>query len=188
VQRLPIKISREVLFAFLAYVLISFVYFGWSYLLEMSSACLGCTTDVALYVWSFAWCPYAILHGQDIFHTDLIWAPTGYSMAWTTFAPGLALLASPFTLLFGAVISYSLTALLMPALSAFACFILCRHITRDFWSGFLGGYFFGFSTYEIVHIICHLAITPIFIVPLALYLVLRKLEGAQSLIGSLLCF
>jgi len=180
VQRLQNKVAKEVCFAFLAYLLISFVLFGWSYLPEMGSKCFGCTTDVSLYVWSMAWCPYALLHGLDIFHSNLIWAPTGYNMAWTTFAPGIALLASPVTLVFGPVVAYGLTCLTIPALSALACFVLCRHITRDFWSGFLGGYIFGFSTYEIVQIICHLAITPIFIVPLALYLVLRKIEGTIS--------
>jgi hypothetical protein len=177
---LPVKFAREVLIAFFIYSLFSFLLFGWSYLPALGSACFGCTTDVALYIWSMKWCSYAILQGLDIFRSNLIWAPTGYNMAWTTFAPGLAFLASPVTLVFGPVIAYGLTCLLMPALSASACFILCRHITKNFLAALLSGYIFGFSTYEIVHIICHLAITPIFIIPLALYLVLLKLEGTIS--------
>jgi hypothetical protein len=180
VQRLQNKLAREVCFAFLAYLLISFAYFGWSYLPEMSSQYFGCTTDVSLYVWSMAWCPYALMHGLNIFHSNLIWAPTGYNMAWTTFAPGISILVSPITLVVGPVIAYGLTCFSIPALSALACFLLCRHVTRNFWSAFLGGYIFGFSTYEIVQIICHLAITPIFIIPLVLYLVLRKIEGTIS--------
>ena len=37
----------------------------------------------------------------------------------------------------------------MPAVSAWAAFLLCRHLAGRFWPSLIGGYLFGFSSYEL---------------------------------------
>ena len=48
--------------------------------------------------------------------THAAWSPSGVNLAWTALLPGLPLLFAPLTLAAGPVISYSIAAVLMPAL------------------------------------------------------------------------
>src|SRR6201994_1942647 len=67
----------------------------------------GLFTDPQIFVWSFAWWPHAILHGQNPAYTHEIWAPGGYNLAWATSVPGLALGLAPLTLAFGPILAYN---------------------------------------------------------------------------------
>src|SRR5258708_32373617 len=49
--------------------------------------------DPNLNVWSLSWWPYAIGNGLNPLYTHAIFAPAGYSLAWVTTMPPLALLA-----------------------------------------------------------------------------------------------
>ncbi len=108
----------------------------------------------------------------------MIFAPDGYNLTWATSVPGLALAFAPVTWAFGPVASFDLAAILMPALDAFAAFLLCRHVTRSTWASLAGGYLFGFSTYVLAGTLDHIHTTAVFLVPLAALLVLRFLEGS----------
>src|SRR5260370_36540389 len=68
--------------------------------------------------------------------------------------------------------------LLLPALSAWAAFILCRYIVRQRWISLLSGYIYGFSPYILgEQIFGHLHLTAALFVPLFVYLVLLHLDG-----------
>ena len=116
----------------------------------------GLFRDPQIFVWSFAWWPHAILHGLNPFFTHAIWEPDGYNLTWVTSVPGLALAFAPVTLLFGPILAYNLASILMPALAAWAAFLLCRRLTGAIWPSLVGGYLFGFSAYlfsaELTHI------------------------------------
>ncbi len=162
----------------LGYGAISFVFFGARLLTSPGSQWVGNKIDPQTYIWSFAWVPHAIVHGQNPLVTDAIWAPSGVNLTWTTFVPGLALLFAPITLLFGAVVSYNVAAVLLPALAAWTAFLLCRHVSRETWPSFVGGFLFGFSSYMLGHVWAgHLNLTATFLVPIAALVVLRAIEG-----------
>ena len=92
--------------------------------------------------------------------------------------PGLALVFAPLTFLVGPVAAYNVAAVLMPALAAWTAFLLCRYLTGAVVPSLVGGYVFGFSSYEIEHAgRGHLNLTSIFLVPLAALVVLRYLDG-----------
>ena len=42
---------------------------------------------------------------------------------------------------------FNVAELLVPAVSAFTAYLLCRHLTRSLWASLVGGYLFGFSSY-----------------------------------------
>ena len=117
------------------------------------------------------------MHGENPFYTHAIWAPSGFNLAWTASAPGLAIAFAPLTLAFGSIVSYNVASVLMPALAAWTAFLLCRHITRATWPSLAGGYLFGFSTYMLGGVLAHIHTTSVFLVPLAVLVVLRFLEG-----------
>ena len=130
--------------------------------------------------WFLAWWPYALTHHIDPLFTRLIWYPTGVSLLWVTSVPLLALLGWPVTAVFGPVLTYNLLIITAPVCSAWAAYFVCRHLARDFAAALIGGFLFGFSTYETSQSIGALNLTVIFCVPLLLLVVLKRLDGALS--------
>jgi hypothetical protein len=161
-----------------AYSLLSFLFFGLRLVLEPGSQYLGAYDDPQILIWSFAWWPHAILHGQNPFVAHAIWPPGGVNLTWGVTVPGLALLFSPLTLTAGPVAAYNVAAILMPGLAAWTAFLLCRHITRAFWPSCVGGYLFGFSSFVVTHEWDQLQVVALFAIPLVALVVLRYLEGS----------
>lgn len=131
-------------------------------------------------VWFLSWWPYALTHHLDPFFTRLIWYPTGVSLLWVTSVPLLALLSWPITASFGPVLSYNLLIVTAPPLAAWCAYFLCRHVTRDFYAALIGGFLFGFSSYETAQSIGALNLSIICCVPLLLLVVLKRLDGELS--------
>ena len=163
--------------AFVLYVALSLLYFGLRLLIEPGRQYVGVFADPQIPIWSFAWWAHALVHGQNPFVTHLVWAPSGVDLAWVNTVPAFAVALSPLTLLAGAVVSYNLAAMLLPALSAWAAFLLCRHLTQRFWPSFLGGYLYGFSSYVLGHVVGQPQLTAVVVMPLLALVVLRALEG-----------
>jgi hypothetical protein len=159
------------------YTAAAFCFFGLRVALHPGSRLVGTGADPQIFVWSFAWWPHAIVHGENPIVTHAIWAPDGVNLAWTTTVPGLALLFSPLTAAIGAVASYNVAAVLMPALSAWTAFLLCRRLTARFWPSFVGGYLYGFSSYVIGQELGHLHASSVFLVPLVALVLLRYLDA-----------
>ena len=162
----------------LGYASVSFAYFGWRLLPHPGRPYVGQGRDPQIFIWSFAWWPHAILHGQNPFVTHAIFAPDGLNLTWATSVPGLAIAFSPLTLLFGPTASYNVAALLMPALAAFTAYLLCRHLTRSTWASVAGGYLFGFSSYVLGQELGHMHASSVFLLPLVALVTVRFIEGA----------
>ena len=134
--------------------------------------------DSVFYAWALRWTPWALLHGQNPIFSDRIFAPTGVNLAWTAFIPGPAVVMWPVTRLFGPIISYNVLMALSPALAAWAAYLVCNRVTRAFWPSLMGGYLFGFSTYMVGQMHGHVNLVLIFPVAIAVYLVVRRIEGS----------
>jgi hypothetical protein len=94
--------------------------------------------------------------------------------------PLAALLMWPLTSLYGAVVSYNVLSLVAPALAAWTAFLLARYLTRDTPASLIGGYLFGFSSYELGEMLGHLNLDMIFVVPLLVLLVVQRIRGDLS--------
>jgi len=164
---------------FLGYGLVASLYFAVPTLVADGPHYVGYGYNPQIFIWSFAWWPHAILHGENPFVTHVVWAPDGVNTMWSTTVPGLALLFAPLTLLAGAVTSYDVAAVLAPALSAWTAFLLCRYLTRDLWASLVGGYLFGFSSFVLSEGGAggNLNLSSAFLLPLAALVVLRFLNG-----------
>jgi len=128
-------------------------------------------------MWSLAWWPHALSHGLNPLITHAVWAPNGYNLTWATTIPGPSLAVSPITIAAGPIAAYNVLALLAAPLAAWTTFLLCRHVTRTFWPSVLAGYVFGFSSYQLGHLRGQVNLVLVFLVPLLVLLVLRRLEG-----------
>ena len=152
-------------------------YFGERIVAHPGRYLIGYGRDPQIFVWSFAWWLHALETWQNPFYSHAIYAPVGINLAWATTVPGLALLFAPVTALFGPDVSYNLAAMLVPALSAFTAYLLCRHVTRSTWASLVGGYLFGFSSYMLGQEQGHLHMTSVFLVPLIALATIRYLQG-----------
>ncbi len=137
-------------------------------------------TDPNFYLWSMQWWPYAVSHGLNPLFSNQIGAPHGYSLAWATTAPAVDLLMWPVTAAFGVLVSYNLMLLLVPPVSAWACFLAARRLTGRFWPSLLAGVAYGFCPYELVHNWQGQPnLTAIALFPLMAYLVLHWWDGTM---------
>jgi hypothetical protein len=130
--------------------------------------------------WFLAWWPYALAHHIDPFFTRLIWYPSGVSLLWVTAVPLLSLLGWPITAVYGPALTYNLLIVTSPVFCAWAAYFLCRHVTRNFAASLIGGFLFGFSTYETSQSFGALNLTIVYLVPLLLLVVLKRLDDELS--------
>jgi hypothetical protein len=135
--------------------------------------------DPSIFVWSLRWWPYALTHGLNPLHTVQLGAPAGYNLAWDTTVPPLALLAWPLTASVGPVAAFNLLAAFSIPLSGWAAFVLCRRLTGQFWPALAAGFVYGFSAYEMNHIVAgQLDLAFSLLLPLMAYLVVAWRDGA----------
>jgi hypothetical protein len=181
-HRLRPRTSRgQSLTALAVYAVLSVVLIGRHALVDPAHtcACLG-LGDPGLFMWGLQWWPHAITHGIDPFWTSTIWNPTEINLPATTSIPGLSLALWPVTATLGPVVSYNVATLLSPILAGWFAFLLCRYVTGAWLPSLVGGYVFGFSSYELGQMIGHLHLVPIFLLPAAVHLVLLRLDEAIS--------
>jgi hypothetical protein len=163
------------------YLAISLLLAGWPALGHPKTLHVGLGIDPSQMMWFIAWWPYAVLHRLNPFISRVIWTPSGANLTWTTSIPAVALVLTPVTWLFGPVVSYNVAAVLAPACSAWAGFALCRWLTGNFTAAVLGGLLYGFSPYELGHVLAgHLCFTVNFVPPLCLLLFGRLRERSLT--------
>ena len=93
---------------------------------------------------------------------------------------------APLTALLGPVASFDIAAVLLPAVSAWTAYLLCRHLTGRFWPSLVGGYLFGFSSYMLGHVLGQPQLTAMFAIPLVALVVVKAVEGTLDRWGIVL--
>lgn len=141
-------------------------------------------TDPNFYTWALDWWPYALRHGINPLYSVQIGAPGGYSLAWASTAPSVAVAMWPVTALFGPVVAYNLVLLTIPPVSGCAAFIAARRLTGRFWPALLAGAVYGLSPFELIHTMQGQPnLTVIALLPLMVYLVLAWRDGTLGRTG-----
>lgn len=136
----------------------------------------GSGSDPFIFIWDFAWWPWAIAHHQNLLHTNLLWQPLGVYLGWITSIPLLAIVGSPLTILFGPVFTYNVFIICAPVLSAWMAYFLCLKITQSPQAALFGGYLFGFSTYEMAQETAALNLNFTAFIPALLLVIIMRLR------------
>ena len=165
--------------AFVVYLVSSAIIFGGSTLAHLGTEYIPRqdASDSEFFRWALAWAPWAVAHGRNPLVTDVLHAPQGASLVWTTAVPGPALAMWPVTAVFGPLVSYNVLTLLAPALAAWAAYLLCRRVSHRFWPSLVAGAVFGFSAYMTIQL-NHPNLALSFPIPLLVYFVVRRVEGS----------
>jgi hypothetical protein len=161
--------------AFTLYAAISIIFIDHG--LSLTRNILGAGSDPFAFIWFLRWWPWAMIHHLNPVYTHLVWQPLGIYFAWVTSVPLLSLIGLPFTLLSGPVLAYNVLNLSAPVLSAFAAYHLCLKITKAPLPAIIGGYLFGFSSYEMAQSLAALNLSFTVFLPLLLLLVLMRLNN-----------
>jgi hypothetical protein len=155
---------------------------GWAQLDQASM-------DPNSFVWCLRWWPYAVAHGLNPLHTTALGAPSGFGLAWVTSVPPLGLLAAPLTAAAGPVVSFNLLIAVALPVSGWAAFAVCHRLTGKFWPALAGGAVYGFSAYELNHVIAgQLNLAVSLLLPVIAYLVLlwwQRAIGSAALVALL---
>jgi hypothetical protein len=165
--------------AFALYLVASVLIWGGSMLAHLSTYYIPRqdSPDSDFFRWALAWGPWALTHGRSPLFSDVVFAPSGASLTWVTVVPGPAVAMWPVTHFFGPLAAYNVLVLLAPALGAWAAYLVCRCLTDRFWPSLLGGFLYGFSAYIAIQF-NHPNMALVFPIPLAVYLMIRRLEGS----------
>jgi hypothetical protein len=129
------------------------------------------TNDPLQTMWNLKWVAWQLLHGHDPFRTRAIYYPGGVSLSWNTLMPTLGILVAPVTLTAGAVFAFALLMTVAPALASLTGFWWLRRHTRRSSAAALGGLVVGFNPYMSGHLLGHLDLTFVALVPVMLMLV-----------------
>lgn len=163
-----------------SYLVLSWLFFGRGLVGSFSTAVIGKGPDPGLFVWLLAWWPHAIRDHLNPILTSAVFAPGGANIAWGLQDPLAMLVLMPLTVACGPIVAHNVLMLIAPGLAGWAAFVLCRHLARDFLPAWLGGYVFGFSPYMLGGMAGHEHVLLVFPLPLAVYVVLRRLAGQIS--------
>ncbi len=166
---------RERAIVLVLYVALAFV-FTLPNSIHPSQALLGRGGDNYLHAW-FLWeFARAVVHGQNPFHTTLILYPIGANLAWATTDILCQIMAVPFSLLLGPVLTYNLTLVVQLALGAFFARLLCQRVCGDTAAATIGGMIFGFSPFLLAHAWGHLSLVTTFPLPVYVLALGRLLD------------
>jgi hypothetical protein len=105
--------------------------------------------DTAQQVWFLAWVPFALTHGHSLFYSNWVLYPSGINLMDNTAMPLLGLIAVPITGLFGPITAYNLLLRAGFTLSAFAMFVVVKHLVRWWPAALAAGLLYGFSPFMV---------------------------------------
>lgn len=134
-----------------ALILEAQIHFWGSVLAPHEHAFLGRTgyyADPLQFMWFLNWWNDALSHHINPLYSDFLWYPTKVSTLWVTSIPFLSIMTAPLQKAYGIVFTYNLLTILSPILAATSALILCYFLTGSWLPSFIGGFFFGFSSYE----------------------------------------
>ena len=124
----------------------------WTATAGPSSVMTCACTDAGRGMWYVEWSAWALTHGHGLFHSTLLFHPTGVNILSDTSIQAVGVVMTPVTLLFGPVVSFNLAATLTPVVTALSMFWLLQRWVRWTPAAFLGGLAYGFSTFVVVQL------------------------------------
>ena len=163
---------------FIVYLLIAFV-FTSPLVFKLNGSIYGVRGDHFVQLWESWWRKKALLSGESLTYTDLIYAPSGYDFSGSPIQPLPTILNLGLTLLTNEVLALNILLLLSFPLSGLAIYLLVKRLTGNKLASAFSGLVYAFSMYHFSHAWEHSTLISIYWVPFyALGLV--NLDGKKS--------
>ena len=170
----------------LVFLLASVAIYGHGALGHLGSVVIGSGyipgRDQAQVSWFLAWTAHSLSNLRSPLYTHYLNAPEGLSLAWATSSLLLGTLATPLTLAANAFASFNVLLMLAPGLAGWTAYLMCREVAgrEAFWPSVGGGVTFALSSYETTQAGSHLNLASVYLVPLLILVVLRRIDGRMG--------
>ena len=129
--------------------------------------------DLWLNYWNLWWWKRSLLEWRSPFESLALFHPFGVDLRCHTHSIFNQVLAMPVNLAFGEAAAYNFCVFFQRALSAFATWLLVRHVTGNRSAAFFAGLIFGFFPYAMERSLEQLNLTSTGFLPLVLFFLLR---------------
>jgi len=141
---------------------------------------IGNGDDMWVHYWNNWWVKRVLQQGGSVYHTSLLFHPTGVSLlfhnfAWINVALWLAL--EP---IFGGIAAYNLTHLIHIPLCGLGMFSLVRYLTKSDAAAFLSGLIYAFWPHRMLHV-NHPNVVSTEAFPFLMLVLLRLFEGRKPI-------
>ncbi len=165
--------KRGYLLALLAYIGLS-ILVTWPIIAHLTSEYAGGRSDLWVHQWSYWWVKYALLNGESLLNTPLLYYPKGITLVWHTIAwPNVVVWLILQTFL-GEMTAYNVVFITGFSLNGFAMFLLAREHLSNSLSAFIAGVVFAFWPYTLSHF-DHPNLFMVFWIPLSLFFLRRTI-------------
>ncbi len=165
----------------LAYAIVA-IAFTWPLAANLSTRLTGGTGgDTGVYVWNqWVFRHEAVQNGSPYFTETLFGAERPANLSLHNYTRFQNLLAAPLMRAFGVVAAFNIVYLLMTVLTAYATFLLARHVTRSTAESWLAGLLFAWSPLLVTRGMGHFSLVAA--APLAIFLLLlMRADGHERL-------
>lgn len=140
--------------------------------------------DISSQVWFLAWPAYALSHGLNPLYSSWVDYPHGVNLMNNTADPLLGILFAPFTLVFGALSTFSLLMRLAFALSGISMYFVLWRWVKWWPAAFIGGLLFEFSPFMVGQSQSHLFLTFLPLPPIVMALLDELVVRRRRVIRS----
>ena len=174
------------LFVFYALLALAFTY---PLVLNLGNSIYGVPGDHFGQLWESWWRKNALLAGESLSYTPLIYAPTGFDFSSSPLQPLPMVFNLGLTLLTNEVLALNILLLLSFPLAGLAVYLLVKKLTGNRLAGAFSGLVYAFSMYHISHAWEHSSLISIYWMPfyvLALVNFDEKKNIKSAIIAALL--
>jgi hypothetical protein len=162
---------------FIIFLLVAYLLWGPPHFTDIHRDIFTPSGDPFASVWYLKWWPFSISHGLNPLFERYAYYPNGFNLAWATSISTLAFIMVPVTVIWGALTSFNILALVALPLSALCCYYLVYYLTKKYWASILCGFIYGFSSFQLGELLGHNCFYVSFIPPLVVLIVLTRVRG-----------
>jgi hypothetical protein len=177
-------------FVVLSFYLLVALFFTWPLVLHFSDSVPGQAGghDNWQMVWNLWWVRYALEHGQNPFHTNLMFWPGGTDLYLHALNALNGFLSLPVQYLTewgnvgpkGAMAGYNFIVLWSLVVGAWGAFHLAKWLGSSWITSLLAGLAYGFSTYQFDHLLGHLNLISSEFIPFYILFFLKTLAAPNK--------
>ena len=142
--------------------------------------------------WNLWWMRLALVErGVNPLYTDMLYYPTGVSLAFQTLNPFNGLVSLPVQLTFGLLAAYNSIVLVGFVAGGLGAYVLARDVLRsagwrgagERWPAFLAGVVYAFSPFHFAHLLGHMQVFSLEWIPFAVWALwrgMREMDGGTA--------
>jgi hypothetical protein len=171
----PLRPWQEFVIVVLGYVGAAAV-MTYPLLFQLQAGLVSHSPDVWILAWDNWWIQHALSTGQNIFHTSLMFFPSGVSLASHSFSFTHTLISALLQVFTDTITAYNLAIWLSFPVAGLGMYWLARYVTRSRPAAWIAGLIFAFAPYHMTQALGHPHLSYVQFIPFAVLFILKTIE------------